>query len=94
MSWFNLLSSGYKKISNYTILLDLKKTPEELWKQLEKKSIRWGIKTAEKNGIWGYHFKRSGRIQKDRLVNHAGNGALQAFAQANNPVHAPASPVN
>ncbi|HLC54546.1 MAG TPA: GNAT family N-acetyltransferase [Candidatus Nanoarchaeia archaeon] len=43
--------AGYTKISNHTILLDLKKLEEELWQSLEKKSIRWGIKTAQKNNL-------------------------------------------
>lgn len=43
--------TGYKKISNYTILIDLKKTEEELWKNLEKKSSRWGVKIAQKNNL-------------------------------------------
>ncbi|PIN93091.1 hypothetical protein COU54_04325 [Candidatus Pacearchaeota archaeon CG10_big_fil_rev_8_21_14_0_10_31_24] len=42
---------GYKKVVNNTILIDLKKDKTELWKNLEKKSIRWGIKTGEKNGL-------------------------------------------
>jgi lipid II:glycine glycyltransferase (peptidoglycan interpeptide bridge formation enzyme) len=42
---------NYYKIVNNTILIDLAKTEEELWKNLEKKSARWGVKTAEKNGL-------------------------------------------
>lgn len=42
---------GYSKVSNYTVLIDLKKSKEELWNALEKKSARWGIKTAEKNNL-------------------------------------------
>lgn len=42
---------GFKKVSNYTIILDLTKPEEELWKQLEKKSIRWGIHVAERNNL-------------------------------------------
>lgn len=41
----------YKKVSNYTILINLMRDKEEIWKQFEKKSIRWGVKTAEKNGL-------------------------------------------
>lgn len=42
---------GYSKVSNHTILIDLTKSEEELWQSAEKKSIRWGIKTAQKNGL-------------------------------------------
>ena len=42
---------NYIKISNYTILINLKKSEEELWQNLEKKSVRWGIKTAIKNNL-------------------------------------------
>ncbi|VVB80280.1 FemAB family protein [uncultured archaeon] len=42
---------GYSKISNYTILLDLEKPESELFKNLEKKSSRWGVKFAEKQGL-------------------------------------------
>lgn len=43
--------NNMKKTTNFTILLDLKKTKEELFQMLEKKSIRWGVKTAEKNNL-------------------------------------------
>lgn len=42
---------GFKKISNYTILIDLKKSEDDLWKNLEKKSIRWGVNFARKNDL-------------------------------------------
>lgn len=42
---------GYGKVDNHTILVSLNKTKEEIWNSLEKKSIRWGIKTAEKNKL-------------------------------------------
>ena len=32
-------------------MINLEKPEEELWKDLEKKSARWGAKTAEKNGL-------------------------------------------
>jgi len=44
-------AAGYKKVSNYTILINLDKSKEELWKQLEKKSVRWGAKVAERNNL-------------------------------------------
>jgi lipid II:glycine glycyltransferase (peptidoglycan interpeptide bridge formation enzyme) len=47
-----VLSKYMKKASNFTILVDLSRTEEELWKSLEKKSARWGVKTAEKNSLW------------------------------------------
>jgi len=42
---------GFSKSYNSTIILDLTKDESTLWSNLEKKSIRWGIKTAEKNGL-------------------------------------------
>ncbi len=39
------------KVTNHTILLDLSQKEDALWSNLEKKSIRWGIKTAERNGL-------------------------------------------
>jgi len=47
----NFEKLGYVDLMNHTILLDLKKSEEELWKELEKKSARWGVKTAEKNRL-------------------------------------------
>jgi len=41
----------YKKASNYTLVVNLDKSMEELFDNLEKKSARWGVKTAEKNGL-------------------------------------------
>lgn len=41
----------YKESSNATILVDLHYPREDLWQRAEKKSVRWGIKTAEKNGL-------------------------------------------
>lgn len=45
------VQEGYTKVSNHTIILDLKKSEGELWQSLEKKSIRWGVKTAQKNNL-------------------------------------------
>lgn len=45
------LDGNYYVTKNYTILLDLSKSVDDLWKGLEKKSSRWGVKTAEKNGL-------------------------------------------
>ena len=42
---------GFRRVDDYTILIDLSKTEEELWHNLEKKSARWGAKTAEKNTL-------------------------------------------
>ncbi len=44
-------SLNFSKSLNSTIVLDLDKDKDYLWSQLEKKSIRWGVKTAEKNGL-------------------------------------------
>lgn len=41
----------YHKISNHTILVDLQKSEEDLWSSMEKKSARWGVKTAMKNDL-------------------------------------------
>ncbi len=43
--------AGFYCVTNYSLLIDLQKTKEELWKDLEKKSARWGVKTAEKNNL-------------------------------------------
>jgi len=45
------LAAGYKKVSNYTILINLTKPEEELFLSLEKKSARWGVKKAIKNNL-------------------------------------------
>ena len=42
---------GFKKVANHTILVDLKKSEEDLWNGLEKKSARWGVKFAKKNDL-------------------------------------------
>jgi len=42
---------GFKRFNDHTIMIDLNKTEEELWKGLEKKSARWGVKTAEKHSL-------------------------------------------
>ena len=43
--------AGFKKVTNYTCLINLKKTTDELLRSLEKKSARWGVKTGQKNGL-------------------------------------------
>jgi len=48
------LFEGMKKVSNYTILIDLKASEEEIWDDLDRKSIRWGINYAKKNGLKTY----------------------------------------
>ena len=42
---------GYFKVVNHTILIDLNQGEDQLWKNLEKKSARWGVKTAKKNEL-------------------------------------------
>lgn len=42
---------GFKRVINNTILIDLRKDEEELMKNLEKKSARWGVRKAEKEGL-------------------------------------------
>jgi lipid II:glycine glycyltransferase (peptidoglycan interpeptide bridge formation enzyme) len=44
------LARKYSKVSNHTILIELQ-SEETLWKNLEKKSARWGVKIAEKNRL-------------------------------------------
>jgi len=55
-------SAGLRKVSNNTILLDLSQSKEDLWNNLEKKSIRWGIKTAEKNALT-FQLADKGEVQ-------------------------------
>ncbi|MFA6023170.1 MAG: peptidoglycan bridge formation glycyltransferase FemA/FemB family protein [Candidatus Pacearchaeota archaeon] len=55
--------AGLYKISNWTILVDLNKTQEELWGAMEKKSARWGVKTAEKNNLV-FELAKNQDIQK------------------------------
>lgn len=43
--------AGFTKFGNGTIIFDLTKSETELFQKLEKKSVRWGVKTAEKNGL-------------------------------------------
>ena len=45
------LELGFKRYDDHTIMINLSKSEEELWLQLEKKSVRWGVKTAEKNNL-------------------------------------------
>jgi lipid II:glycine glycyltransferase (peptidoglycan interpeptide bridge formation enzyme) len=47
----NFNNAGFKKVENYTILVDLSKNEEELWKAMDKGSIRWGVNSAKKNGL-------------------------------------------
>ncbi|MCX6748463.1 MAG: peptidoglycan bridge formation glycyltransferase FemA/FemB family protein [Candidatus Pacearchaeota archaeon] len=42
---------GFKRTDDFTIMVSLEKSKDELFKQLEKKSSRWGVKTAEKNSL-------------------------------------------
>lgn len=42
---------GYKKVSNYSILINLKESEEELWKKCDKGSIRWGVNYAKKQNL-------------------------------------------
>ena len=48
-------SARYNKVSNQTLLLNLSLPLDSIWKNLEKKSIRWGIKTAEKSALVSTH---------------------------------------
>jgi len=42
---------GFYETNMHTITIDLSKPLNELWNNLEKKSIRWGIKKAENEGV-------------------------------------------
>lgn len=71
--------AGFRKVSNYTILVDLKKSEEELFKNLEKKSARWGVKTGEKNGLKFEQAIKTKDIEEFyKLYNHtADNGGFE-----------------
>ena len=56
-------NAEYKKVSDSTILINLQKTKEELWNNLEKKSARWGVKTAEKNNLQFNEIKNDKELQ-------------------------------
>ena len=56
-------NAEYKKVSDSTILIDLQKTEDELWQNLEKKSARWGVKTAEKNNLQFADIKNNEELQ-------------------------------
>ena len=45
------LKSGYYKVSNYTVLIDLNPDIDVIFKKLEKKSMRWGVNAAERKGL-------------------------------------------
>lgn len=54
------IKNGFHEVKNATISIELNSSVEELFKNLEKKSARWGIKKAEKEGVRIYreHLKR------------------------------------
>lgn len=56
--------SEYKKVSDATVLINLERTKEELWNNLEKKSARWGVKTGEKNKLVFQEAKNEGEIDE------------------------------
>lgn len=58
-------NADFRKVSNHTILIDLSKDEEELWKSLEKKSARWGVKIAEKNNLI---FKEANKEELNQLA--------------------------
>jgi len=43
--------AGFMTVTNNTMLIDLSLSEEELFKNLEKKSARWGVKFAEKKEL-------------------------------------------
>jgi lipid II:glycine glycyltransferase (peptidoglycan interpeptide bridge formation enzyme) len=45
------LKAGFKRVDNSTIFVSLAPALEELFNKLEKKSARWGVKKAEKEGV-------------------------------------------
>lgn len=47
----SFIEEKYKKDSNYTSVINLTLSEEELWNALEKKSARWGAKTGSQNGL-------------------------------------------
>jgi lipid II:glycine glycyltransferase (peptidoglycan interpeptide bridge formation enzyme) len=42
---------GFQRVDNSTISINLSPTLEDLFDKLEKKSARWGVKKAEKEGV-------------------------------------------
>src|SRR3989344_2816574 len=56
--------AGYKTVSDSTILVSLEKDKEFLWNSLEKKSARWGVKTAEKNNLEFQELKTESEISE------------------------------
>jgi len=42
---------GFKRVDDFTLMISLDKPEQELFQQLEKKSSRWGVKTALKNNL-------------------------------------------
>ena len=65
----------YRKTANHTILIDLKKTEDELWKALDKGSIRWGVNYAKKSGLI---FEKSNKIDEfyELYLNTAKEGGF------------------
>ena len=59
-----LEKAGFRKVSNYTILINLDKPEKDLWLSLEKKSARWGAKYAERNGL---SFEEAGKEDIDEI---------------------------
>lgn len=43
--------AGFYRVVNHTILINLTRPEEELYKNLEKKSARWGVNFAKKQGL-------------------------------------------
>jgi len=56
--------SSLYRIANNTVIIDLSKSEEEIWNNLEKKSIRWGVKKAEKEGIKVKEAETESRIRE------------------------------
>lgn len=42
---------GFRRVDDFTIMIDLRNSGEVIWNKLEKKSVRWGVKTGEKNEL-------------------------------------------
>jgi lipid II:glycine glycyltransferase (peptidoglycan interpeptide bridge formation enzyme) len=47
----NFKKAGFYKVDNHTVSIQLSPSLEDLFNNLEKKSARWGVKKAEKEGI-------------------------------------------
>ena len=78
----DFVNLGYKKVSNSTILIDLSKGEEELWRSVDKGSIRWGVNYAKKNGLVFQQAKEAEiEVFYDLYDKTASEGGFKAESQ-------------